>query len=81
LDVHRGGGGCLDPAAQDALQELARLDGAEPSWSQPPDEAHPLHVGDEVDRLGDRGELVRTDRQEQEDRPIGVAPDGVAEQP
>ena len=48
---------------------------------QPPDEAHPLHVGHEVHRLGDRRELVGPDRQEQEDRPIGVAPDDVAEEP
>ena len=54
---------------------------AEPAGSQPPDEAHPLHVGDEVHGLGDRRELVRPDRQEQEDRPIGVAPDDVAEEP
>ena len=81
LDVHRGRGRGLDRTAEDALQELRRLDRAEPSGPQPPDEAHPLHVGDEVHRLGDRRELVRPDRQEQEDRPIGVAPDDVPEEP
>ena len=63
LDVHRGRGYGLDRSAEDALQELPRLDRAEPSGPQPPDEAHPLHVGDEVHRLGDRCELVRPDRQ------------------
>ena len=81
LDVHRGRGCGLDRTAEDALQELRRFDRAEPSGPQPPDEAHPLHVGDEVHRLGDRCELVRPDRQEQEDRPIGVAPDDVPEEP
>ena len=81
LDMHRGRGRRLDRAAEDALQELRRLEGAEPSGPQPADEPHPLHVGDEVDGLGDRGELVGPDRQEQEDRPVGVAPDDVAQQP
>ena len=81
LGVHRGRRGGLDRTAEDALQELGRFDRAEPAGPQPPDEAHPLHVGDEVHGLGDRRELVRPDRQEQEDRPIGVAPDDVAEEP
>ena len=81
LDVHGGRGRGLDRTAEDALQELGRLDGAEPAGPQPPDEPHPLHVRDEVDGLGDRCELVRPDRQEQEDRPVGVAPDHIAEQP
>ena len=77
-----GGRGCsLDRTAEDTLEELRRLDRAEPAGPQPSDEAHPLHVGDEVHRLGDRRELVRPDREEQEDRPIGVAPDDVAEEP
>ena len=62
------------------FEELRRLDGAEPPGPQPPDEAHPLHVGDEVHRLADRRELVRPDGQEQEDRPVGIAPDDVPEQ-
>ncbi len=64
LDVHRGRGCGLDRSAEDALQELRRFDQAEPSGPQPPDEAHPLHVGDEVHGLGDRRKLVRPDRQE-----------------
>ena len=67
--------------AEHALQELGRLERAEPAGSHPPDEAHPLHVGDEVHGLGDRRELVRSDGQEQEDRLVGVAPDHVAEHP
>ena len=80
LGVHRGRGGGLDRAAEDALEELRRFDRAEPSGPQSPDEAHPFHVGDEVHGLADRRELVRPDRQEQEDRPIGVGPDDVAEE-
>ena len=81
LNVHGSGGCRVDRTAQDAFQELRRLERTEPSRPQPPDEAHSLHVGDEVHRLGDRCELVRPDRQEQEDRPIGVAPDDVSEKP
>ncbi len=80
LDVHRGRGDGLDGAAEDALQELGRLDRAEAARPQPAHEAHPFHVGHEVHRLGDRRELVGPDGQEQEDRPIGVAPDDVPEQ-
>ena len=77
-------------AADGALDRPAEhvLAGARPSRSgvnragpQPADEAHPLHVGDEVDGLGDRRELVGPDGQEQEDRSVGVAPDDVAEHP
>jgi hypothetical protein len=67
-------------SSQDALEELRRLDRAEPAESRPSDEPHPLHVRDEVDGLRDGCELVGADRQQQEDRPVGVAPDHVAEQ-
>ena len=81
LDVHGRRRCGLDGTAQDSLQQLRRLDRAELTGPQPPDESHPLNVGDEVDRLGDRRELVRPDRQKQEDRPIGVGPDDVPEEP
>ena len=81
LGVHDRRGGGLDRPAEDPLQELRRLERPEPPGPQPPHEAHALHVGNEVDRLRDRRELVRTDRQEQEDRLVGVAPDDVAEEP
>ena len=51
LGMHRGRRRGLDRAAEDASQELRRLDRAEPPGPQPPDEAHPLHVGDEVHGL------------------------------
>ncbi len=44
-------------------------------------EAHPLHVRDEVHGLGDVGELVGAEVQEQEHRPLGDAADGIAEHP
>ena len=81
LDVHRGCGRGFDRAAEDTLQELGGFDRAEAARPQPPDEPHPLHVGDEVDGLGHRRELVRADRQEQEDLPVGVAADDVPEHP
>ncbi len=81
LRVHRGRRCGLDRTAQHPLEQLRRLDRGEPSEPQPPKEAHPLHVGHEVHGLGDGRELVRPDRHEQEDGPIGIAADHVAEQP
>ena len=81
LGLHGGRRGSLDRTTEDTLEELSRLHRAEPAGPQPTDEAHPLHVGDEVHRLGDRRELIRPDGEEQEDRPIGVASDDVAEEP
>ena len=80
LGVHHGRGGGLDRPAEDPLEELRGLERSEPAGPQSPDEPHPLHVGKEVDGLGDRRELVRPDRQQQEDRPVGIAPDDVPEQ-
>ena len=81
LGVHGGRRRGFDRTPEDASQELRCLDRAEPSRPQPPDEAHPLHIRDEIHSLGDRRELVRPDRQEQEDRLIGGASDGVPEEP
>ena len=81
LRVHRRGRCGLDRATEDALQQLRRFGGAEPSGPQSSDEAHPFHVGHEVHRLCHGRELVRADGQEQEDRPLRVAPDDVPEEP
>ena len=81
LGMHRRRRRGFDRAREHPLQELGSLQRAESAWSQPSDEAHPLHVGDEVDGLGDRGELVGSDGQEQEDRLVGVAPDDVPQEP
>ena len=45
-----------------------------------PDQPHAVHVGDEVHRLGDERELLRPDREHQEDRARRVRADDVAEQ-
>ena len=81
LDVHRGRGGRVDRTAEDPLEELCRLDRAEPADPQPSDETHPFHVGDEVHGFRHGRELVWPDRQHEEDRPIRVAPDHVPEEP
>ena len=77
LGMHRGDRLPLDRAAEHLAQQLAGLDRREPPDAEPPDKAHPLHVGDEVDRLGHGRELVRPERQEQEDRAVRDAPDDV----
>jgi hypothetical protein len=81
LGVHGRRRPRLDRAAEDVLEQLGGLGRREAPGAQTLDQAHPLHVGHEVDRLGHGRELVGPDREEQEDRPIGVAPDDVAQQP
>ena len=80
LDVHGRRRGGFDRTAEHAFEQLGRFERAEACRSQSPDKAHPLHVGDEIDRLRHRSELVRSDGQEQEDRLIRVAPDDVSEE-
>ena len=79
LDLHRRGRGGLDRPAEHVLEELRGLDLAEARRSQAADEPHPLHVCHEVDRLGHCLELGGPDREEQEDRPVGVAAHDVSE--
>jgi hypothetical protein len=74
-----GRGFRVNGTTEDALQQFGSLDRAEPAESCPSNQSHPLHVGDEVDGLRDRGELVGADRQQQEDRAVGIAADHVAE--
>jgi hypothetical protein len=80
LGMDRGGGRSVDRSAQNLAQQLGGFDRGESADPDAADDTHPLEIGDEVHRLRDLGELLRPNRQEQEDRPIGIAPDDIAEE-
>ena len=81
LGVHGRDRPAVDRPAEHLAKQQAALRRGEPRHREPADEAHPLHVRDEVHGLGNVGELVGAEVQEQEDRPLGDAADGVAEHP
>ncbi len=80
LTVDRRGRRGLDLPAEHLAEELRRLHHREARDLQPPDHAHPLHVGEQRDRFGDGGELLGADREHQEDRAPALGPDHVPEQ-
>ena len=65
---------------EDRREELPRLRLREPVDLHAADEAHPIHVGEQVHGLGHERELLGPDREHQEDRARGVRADDVAEQ-
>ena len=80
LAVDRRGGRGVDLPAENLPEELRRLHHREPRELQPPDHAHPLHVGEQRHRLGERGDLLGADREHQEDRARAFGPDDVPEE-
>ena len=80
LAVDRGRGRGVDLSSEDLLEELRGLHDGEPRELQPPDHAHPFHVGDQRHRLRERGELLRPDREHHEDRARPLGPDDVPEE-
>ena len=61
--------------------QRARLGLREPVDPHAPDQSHPIHVGDQVHRLGHERELLGADREQQEDRAAGDRAHHVSEQP
>ena len=80
LRVHDRRAGLVDRTAEDRGDQRARLGLREPVDPHAPDQAHPLHVGDQVHRLGHERELLGADREQQEDRAVGDRAHDVAEQ-
>ncbi len=70
----------VDRTTQGSPQELGRLGLAEPCQGQPPDEAHPLQVGQEVDQLRGGCRLLGPHREHEQHLQRRLVADDVAEQ-
>ena len=81
LRVHDGGAGGVDRSTEHLRKQLAGLDLRESTNLHAAQQAHAIHVGEQVHGLGDERELFRADRAHQEHRALRVGADHVSEQP
>ena len=77
LRMHDGGAAPVDRAAEDRRDEIPRLRLCQAVDLHPAEQAHPVHVRQEVHGLGHQRELLGPDREHQEDRARGIRADDV----